>query len=58
MIGQKYIALIGFCIPITDTRGRSALASYTLYFANIPEISFEKCSWLISFPSDRDKYSG
>jgi hypothetical protein len=36
----------------TGTRTRSALVGYTLYFANILEISF-KNRWLISFSSDR-----
>jgi hypothetical protein len=41
----------------TGTRARSALVGYTLYFANIPEISF-KDRWLISFSSDWVKYLG
>jgi hypothetical protein len=41
----------------TGTRARSALVGYSFYFANIPKISLKNC-WLISFPSDRVKYSG
>jgi hypothetical protein len=39
------------------TRARSALLGYTLYFANIQEISY-KNRLLISFSGDRVKYSG
>jgi hypothetical protein len=41
----------------TGARARSASVGYTLYFANIPEITIKNLN-LVYFLSDRVKYSG